>query len=117
METPQASTIDTYGGLVGRIHDTAMDMSGWLKFLGAVQIAVGIPTLVGLIGALYIWLGVLLWQAGTAAQSPDPEKLGRMMRKLKTFFVVTGVLAALSLIAMIVTLVVAGGTIFTVLQQ
>lgn len=116
MDSTHTSTADSET-LVKSIHATANDMSGWLKFLGAVQIAIGIPSLIGLIGALYIWLGILLWQAGTAAESNQPEQLTTMMSKLKTVFIVTGVLAALGLVSMIVMFLTIGGGILTLLQQ
>lgn len=103
--------------IVDSVHSTAQDMSGWLKFLGAVQIIIGIPLLIGLVGALYIWLGVLLWQAGTAAESNQPQQLTEMMNKLKTFFIVTGVLAALGALSMFVTFLTVGGGILTFLSQ
>jgi len=116
MDSAQTSSVDA-DALVSRIHETAQEMSGWLKFLGAVQIAIGIPSLIGLVGALYIWLGILLWQAGTAAESDRPVQLATMMSKIKTVVIVTGVLTALGLVSMIVIFLTVGGGILTLLQQ
>lgn len=92
-------------------------MSGWLKFLGIVQIAIGIPALAGLVGALYIWLGVLLLQAGNAAQSNQPHKLIEVMDKLKTFFLVSGILAALGILTFLVVILTIGGGLLTLFSQ
>lgn len=100
MESPQSPAVES-GALLDRIKSTAEDMSGWLKFLGVLNIIMGIPSLIVLVGALYIWLGVLLYQAGSAAESHRTEKLDRMMKKLKTYFIVTGLLAIIGLLCMI----------------
>jgi hypothetical protein len=79
-------------------------MSGWLKFLGVAYIITGIPSLIVLVGAINIWLGVLLFQAGTAAERGDDTALLRMLSKFKTFFIINAVmlLLAVALIGFIV---------------
>lgn len=88
-------------------------MSGWLKLLGVAYIVSGIPTLVVLVGALNIWLGVLLVQAGSAAEAGDDHALLRMMGKFKTFFIVNAVLVLLAvlMVALIVIFVGAAAVI------
>lgn len=107
METTQATTT-TSSNLLPQIKSTAEDMSGWLKFIGVVSIIVGVPMIIGLVGILYIWIGVLLYQAGNAAESSDTEKLSVMMNKLKTFFIITGILTGLSLLGMIIAFLTTG---------
>jgi nitrogen fixation/metabolism regulation signal transduction histidine kinase len=78
--------------ILSTLKKRARSMSGWLKFLGVVYILTGIPSLIVLVGALNIWLGVLLFQAGSAAQQGDDYALLRMMSKFKTFFILNAVL-------------------------
>jgi len=78
--------------ILSALKDRARSMSGWLKVLGVAYILSGIPSLIVLVGALNIWLGVLLFQAGSAAQEGDDHALLRMMSKFKTFFIVNAVL-------------------------
>ncbi|MDN5937117.1 MAG: DUF5362 domain-containing protein, partial [Salinisphaera sp.] len=62
-------------------------------------------TIVGrLVAWIPIWLGVSLLQAGgaiaTARQSGDPAAMTRCLSKLRTYFVIWGVLALIGLILM-----------------
>lgn len=86
----------------------AHSMSGWLKFLGVINIIMGIPSLIVLVGALHIWLGVLLYQAGTAAGQGDEHALLRMMGKLKTYFIVNAVLALFGIAVIVLFILFAG---------
>jgi hypothetical protein len=92
-------------------------MSGWLKFLGIVQIIVGIPAVIGLVGILYIWVGYLLYKAGDLAATGNTEDLNEMMEKLKTVVIIAAVLTALGLLSMIFFLFVGGLGIFSAMNQ
>ena len=109
METTSAS-IDP-STLIDQLKSYASDMAGWLKFLGICQILVGIPSLIVLVGALYIWMGVLLYQAGSAAGTGPDQDFARMMSKLKTYFIITGVLVILGILSMIVWTVFLGASL------
>lgn len=93
----------------------AYDSKGWLKFLGVICIVAGglqILTIVGiLIAWLYIWLGVLLWQAGDRAGQAmhlrDPMMLEQYLHKLKTIIVIAGVATAIMVVASILGLIIA----------
>ena len=82
-------------------------MKGWLKFLGILMIVMGIPAALGLVGILYIWLGVVLYKAGSRAQqflvSKSSDDLAEFASKLKTFFMVSGILALIGIILGIIT--------------
>jgi len=90
-------------------------MSAWLKLVGVVTILSGIPaalTVIGLLVAwLPIWLGVLLFQAGAAAKRDSDYDLLRLIEKLKTYFIVQGVLVIVALVAMIIAFALFG-TVF-----
>ena len=87
-----------------QIRTSAQKMSGWLKLLGIVYIVIGVPYLIILVGALYIWLGVLLFQAGDAASNGSDQELVLMTEKLKTYFIIMGVLLVLALALMVLVL-------------
>ena len=100
---------------------------GWLKFLGVLMIIYGIIVAFSLVGILIawlpIWMGVLLFQAGNRADealfTKDPNQLVTMMSKLKTFFIIQGVLAIIALIALTIAMIgviSTGGTLFSILQ-
>jgi hypothetical protein len=103
MPFDDAST-ESASTLITRLKERARSMSGWLKFLGVAYIITGIPSLIVLVGAINIWLGVLLFQAGTAAERGDDTALLRMLSKFKTFFIINAVmlLLAVALIGFIV---------------
>jgi hypothetical protein len=90
----------------------AAESKSWLKFLGGVLFALGVVTgltIVGLVIAwLYIWVGVLLWQAAGRAEraqlTRDPAQLEEYLKKLRSLIVISGVVTAVHLAAMILFL-------------
>jgi len=114
------------------VVDNVRGMKGWLKFMGIVMIVTGALqalTIVGIIWAwLPIWLGVLLNQAGSRASEfamkRDTGSLASFTAKMKTYFVVSGVvmivsfgLAVLAFIGGIVAAIVTGATMPGLLEQ
>jgi len=106
-----------------RLESALRGMKGWLKFLGILMIIMGIPSALMLVGILYIWLGIVLYQAGSRAQqflvSKSSDDLAEFASKLKTYFLVTGILALIGIILGIITgciyaviaiIAIAGGT-------
>ena len=88
----------------------------WIKFLGGALVGIGVfyaLTIVGLIIAwLFLWLGALLWQAGSqidrAFSQDDELLLAGAFQKLQRFFVVGGGAMLIYLIVVAVMLVVGG---------
>jgi hypothetical protein len=72
------------------------NMVGWLKFLGVVNIIMGVFVALSIVGILVawlpIWLGVLLFQAGNQITE------ARVSRKFKMYFMIQGILLLISLI-------------------
>jgi len=79
---------------------------GWLKFLGILSIISGVGTALSLVGILVawlpIWMGVLMFQAGSsidsAGQFSDRFAFLRSMGNLKTYFVLQGVLTLIGIL-------------------
>ena len=79
---------------------------GWLKFLGVLSIISGVGQALSLVGILFawlpIWMGVLMFQAGSniesAAQFGDKFAFLRSMGSLKTYFVLQGVLTLIGIL-------------------
>jgi len=113
MEQPVIQEQPREVRILNQIQGVSNNMTGWLKFLGIVNIIQGAILIISTIGIgiiiawLPIWLGVLLLQAGsriTAARfSNNQEELITMMDKLRLYFIIQGVLIIVFL-AMIVIL-------------
>ena len=89
---------------------------GWMKFLAVMLIISGVVTafsVVGLIIAwLPVWMGVLLFQAAGKVEesyaNDDEESLTASLAKIKTFFVINGVLMLIYVICIIVAMLMFG---------
>jgi len=110
---------------IEQVAAIAGQSKGWLKFLGALSIIGGVLSALTIVGILVawlpIWMGVLLFQAGSQADdltlTKDPGKLVIMMNKLRLYFVINGVLALIAIIGVGLFMLMAGGTVFTLLQS
>jgi len=86
---------------------------GWMKFIGVIFIIGGILyalTLVGIIVAwLPIWQGVLLIQSAGAAENArhtgSENELIRSLAKIRTYFIIMGVLTLLGIIFTVLMLI------------
>lgn len=102
----------------------AEQSKGWLKFLGVLSIISGILTAITIVGILFawlpIWMGVLLFQAGsradTAALTKDSSQLVPMMDKLRVYFMIQGVLILIMLVALVIGFITTGGALFSLFQ-
>jgi hypothetical protein len=102
----------------------ATQSKGWLKFLGVLSIIGGVLSALTIVGILVawlpIWMGVLLFQAGSQADgmatTQDPNRLVVMLNKLRTYFVIQGVLALIALVGFTLALMISGTTIFSLLN-
>jgi hypothetical protein len=103
------------------IKQTASEMSTWLKFLGVISIIYGALTFFTIIGLLYIWLGILLFQAGSSASNAQfggsQTELVTMVQKLKTFFMVSAILVIISLAFMIIVFITVGASLIPMIQS
>ena len=92
------------------------EAKGWMKFLGGALVGIGIfyaLTIFGLLIAwLFIWLGALLWQAGSridrAFANGEEAPISMAFGKLRRFFVVSGIAMAIYLVVAVLALAVVG---------
>lgn len=113
MESYARTAAPSSHPLLDQLRLKAKDMALWLKIIGIAYIIVGVPTVIALVGILYIWLGLLLYKAGKAADSADGQDLLTMLDKLKTYFTVMAILTILGVIVMIIYIVVIIGLLST----
>lgn len=95
---------------------------GWMKLLGILNIIGGVLvalTLIGIIIAwLPIWMGVILYQAGSASEQAyfngDKYSLVKSLNQLKLYFTINGILALIGIISWVIMLIVflVGGLAF-----
>jgi hypothetical protein len=79
---------------------------GWLKFLGVLSIISGVGAALSIVGIIFawlpIWMGVLMFQAGSAIDSAgqfgDKFAFLRSLGSLKTYFVLQGILSVIGII-------------------
>ncbi len=98
-----------------KVTTDCKDMNGWVKFLGITAIIAGglyAISIVGLIIAwLPIWMGfILLKVANGSREAADgkAESLGDMLDSLKTYFILCGVLAIISIVFSIIWMIFMG---------
>lgn len=95
---------------------------GWMKLLGVLNIIGGVLaalTIVGIIIAwLPIWLGVILYQAGSSSEQAyfngDKFSLTKSLNQLKLYFTISGVLALIGILTWVIIFIVflVGGIAF-----
>ena len=83
---------------------------------------VAIFTLVGIVICwLPIWMGILLFKAASmievAQVNGDKVQLLESLKKIKTYFVINGVLMLIALIFIVISLIISGGALFSILDS
>jgi len=89
--------------------------SGWIKLLGILSIIGGITTALSVVGIVVawipIWMGVILLQVASKTEeykiTKEPEVFEEAMSKLKTYFVLQGVVALVGIITTVIGLIIA----------
>jgi hypothetical protein len=99
-------------GIIREISFPLYSCKGWMKLVGVMSIiggALQVLTIFGIIIAwLPIWTGVLLFQSANAIQqaheTDSRDAMGRSLSKLRTYFIITGVLTLIGIIAFVLML-------------
>ena len=79
---------------------------GWIKFLGVMSIIQGVVAALTIIGILFawlpIWIGILLYQSATTMEKAyaqgDKRTFTQAMDKLKTYFLIQGIVTLIGII-------------------
>ncbi len=98
---------------------------GWMKFVGIVSIVHGALIALTIIGILVawlpIWMGVLLMQSANAIEraqlSGDADAMKESLARLRTYFVVLGVLILVGIIVSAVYFTFFGGMIAAMIRN
>jgi len=97
---------------------------GWMKFQGVLLILYGILVIFTIIGILIcwipIWMGALLIGSSNKIESArttgSKADFHQSLSKIKTYFVINGVIALIGIIAVGIAIIVTGGAIFSILN-
>jgi hypothetical protein len=98
---------------------------GWMKFVGIVFIIQGALTALTLVGIIIawlpIWIGVLVMQSAGAIEraqlSGDAVALKEALAKLRTYFVIQGVLILVGIILWVLALFFYGAVFLAMLHN
>ena len=104
---------------------SAKNMAVWAKFIGIVNIIAGALTAISIVGIIIawlpIWMGVILFQAGSKAVEAHGSKkydlLVPMMDKLRMYFLIQGILIIVGIAAMILSFIIFGAGMFAMFDQ
>lgn len=110
--------------LVKELSQPIFDAKGWMRFVGVMSIIYGILTALTIVGILVawipIWFGILLFQSASsvehAHESGDGGALSQSLGKLKSYFILMGVLSLIGLIVTLGALLVGGAGFMQVLS-
>lgn len=105
--------------LIKEVTAPVYQARGWMKFIGVLMIIGGIGyaiTIVGIIIAwLPIWMGVVLFQAGSSSEqayfSGDKYSLIKSLNQVKLYFTIMGIMTLIGIIfsALVIVAFFAGG--------
>ena len=99
-------------GLIKNLSFPLYNCRGWMKFVGVMSIiggALQVLTIFGIIIAwLPIWTGILLFQSANAIteayEGDNQAAMTRALLKLKTYFIIMGVLTLIGIVFMVLVL-------------
>ena len=99
-------------GLIKNLSFPLYNCKGWMKFVGVMSIiggALQVLTIFGIIIAwLPIWTGILLFQSANAIteayEGDNQAAMTRALLKLKTYFIIMGVLTLIGIVFMVLVL-------------
>ena len=92
-------------GVVKELSAPLFQCKGWMKLVGVMSILGGALYAISIIGIIIawlpIWMGVLLFQSANAIElaylSGDRNAMTRSLAKLKTYFIIMGVLTLIGI--------------------
>ena len=111
--------------ILQRLAFSAQSMSIWIKLIGIINIIGGALAAITIVGIIFawapIWMGVLLFQAGSRADearaSGRHDQLIPMMEKLRLYFLIQGILIIVSVALTILSFIIFGAGMFAMFDQ
>lgn len=122
MNAPGSTSTETF---VKDLSLPLFEAKVWMKLLGVVMIVYGIIMLFTIVGIIFcwlpIWLGVLLFKAASYAESArmtgETLQLVESLRRIRTFFVINGVLMLVGLVAAVIGILASGAAFFSMFNN
>jgi len=113
------------GAGVTELAGPLADAKGWMKFVGIMFIVQGAFIALSIIGILIAWLpiwtGVLLLQSSSAIERAqlrgDAAAFKESLARLKTYFVIQGVLYIVGIALMVVYFLIFGAVFMAMLKN
>lgn len=95
--------------LIRRVSTPLYNAKGWMKLLGIMSIIMGILVALSIVGIIVAWLpiwtGVLLLQSANAIEQAfntgGEQAMVLALQKLRTYFIIFGVIMLLQIIMMV----------------
>jgi hypothetical protein len=118
-------TAPDFGGSSHSISELSAPLAaakGWMKFVGVMFIIQGALTALSIVGIIIawlpIWIGVLVMQSASAIEraqfNNDADALKEALARLKTYFIIQGVLYLVSIIMVVLYVVFFGAMLATI---
>ncbi len=117
---------DSVQGLIQQISYPLYNCKGWMKFVGVLSIISGALQAISIFGIIIawlpIWIGVLLFQAASAAEEAhytgSEHELIRSLTRLKTYFIIIGVMTLIMILfSLLVLVLVFTGAFFSMFHM
>jgi len=99
--------------LIKEVSTPVYQARGWMKFIGVLMIIGGVLyalTIIGIIIAwLPIWMGVVLYQAGSSSEQAyfngDKFSLIKSLSQLKLYFTIMGILTLIGIVFSVIMVI------------
>jgi len=100
--------------LIQEVSMPIFEAKGWIKILGVISIIYGVLVALSIVGIIIawlpIWMGILLFKAGSqieeAKNTGNKHNLMESLSKIKTYFIISGVLTIIGLALAIIAVIV-----------
>jgi hypothetical protein len=107
--------------IIRKLSHPIYEARGWMKFIGILAIISGISAIFSLVGILIcwlpIWMGILLFQAGNRIENAqldgNEEGFLESMKKIKTYFMINGIILLIGVVITILVIIFAGSELFS----
>ena len=111
--------------IIRKMSHPIYEARGWMKFIGILAIFSGITAIFSIIGILIcwlpIWMGILLFQAGTKIENAqldgNADEFLKSLKKIKTYFLINGIILLIGVVITILLIIFARGAFFSTFSE